>query len=99
MVGFMLSTFPAFKKDKRAQTIAKEFRVGGMALGANLFTDKVMGEILPRLESILGNLPVSNALKKPQKLRVESISEEPVYEQLEEEEQSKPAKHIFDVWH
>jgi hypothetical protein len=83
-VGVAFNYIPPFNKDERAKTLAREFRVGGMALAGNLLADKALVDLLPRMTEILESLPmVGNS--KP-KMRIADDSE---YEQQEEPEPVK----------
>jgi hypothetical protein len=93
-VGVGFNYIPPFNKDKRAKTLAREFRVGGMALAGNLLADKVLTDLLPKMEAILGSLPQLSQNNKT-KFRIEDVSG---YEESEEPEPIKNS-HRLDVWH
>jgi len=94
-VGLMLSHLPSFKNDKRAQSIAEEFRVGGLALAGNILANKAIQDFLPKLQSLV-DLPNISLLQSP-KIRVEELTTAPVYEELEEEKVSDDINSL--VWH
>lgn len=56
-VGMGLNYAPYFKDDERAQQLAKEFRISGMAVAGTMALDTVMGDVLPTLLSSLNSLP------------------------------------------
>jgi hypothetical protein len=56
-IGTGLSYAPYFKDDERAQQMAKEFRINGMAVAGALALDTVMGDVLPTLLTSLHALP------------------------------------------
>ena len=87
VIGVMLSCLPSFKNDKRAQGIAKEFKVSGMALAGNLLAAKAVQDLLPKINSLADILPVPKIpFVLTQKIRVaEPTTIAPVYEELEEE--------------
>lgn len=68
-VGVAVSYLPAFKKDTRAQTIAKEFRVAGIVVLGNLIVDRTVGDILPIIKNIIRVLPIP-----PKKIRIDTTS-------------------------
>jgi hypothetical protein len=97
-VGLMLSHLPSFKNDKRAQSIAEEFRVGGLALAGNILASKAIQDFLPKVKGLVDNLPISNIpLLQSPKIRVEELTTAPVYEELEEEKVSDDINSL--VWH
>ncbi len=69
-VGIAVPYLPAFKNDKRAKNIAKEFRVGGMAFLANLLAERTVGDTLPIIENIAKNLFNH---KPKQKIRIDAF--------------------------
>lgn len=91
-VGVAFNYIPPFNKDERAKTLAREFRVGGMALAGNLLADKALADLLPKMSQILESLPMVN---KP-KLRIADMAEE--YEELEEPELVKVTNSRLDTW-
>ncbi len=92
VVGVMLSCMPSFRHNKRAQGIAKEFKVSGMALAANLLAAKVIQDLVPKLNSITDLLSIQQ-MPLLTKMRIaEEPLTEPVYEELEEEKALSNAK-------
>lgn len=86
-LGMLLTYFPAVKEKPQAQRLAKEFRVGGMALGGNLLADSVFQTILPVVLSQLENLPDPGKVRVAtealtEKTKVETV---PAEEEVEEE--------------
>lgn len=59
-VGFGIGNFPSLKKNGNAQSLAKEFRVGGMAVLGNILSEHAFSDILPVFSSILDKLPSSS---------------------------------------
>ena len=91
IVGFVLTNFPAFKQDKRAQSIAKEFRVGGISLIGNLLADKAMGSLLPEMSRILKLLPDGG--NKSSGLRLEDLTNS-LFPSFEEQVQDTETKQL-----
>jgi hypothetical protein len=87
VVGLMLAHLPKFKNDELAQGIAKEFKVGGLALAGNLLAAKTIKEFLPSLGNTIESLPAIKdipLLTPLRKIRVaDQTTTEPVYEELE----------------
>jgi hypothetical protein len=96
-VGFSFSYIAPFKHDKRAKVLAREFRVGGMALAANLLVDKATVDVLPYLDKILDMLPATKVNDMLTKLRIIESSPEPMYEELDEYKPSKVSS-ALETW-
>lgn len=91
-VGVAFNYIPPFNKDERAKTLAREFRVGGMALAGNLLADEALASLLPKMSGILESLPSLPTGKKT-KFRLADTSE---YEELEEPEPATSSK--LELW-
>lgn len=75
MVGMGLNYAPYFKEDERAQQLAKEFRINGMAVAGGMAMNAVMGEVLPNILSSLNSLPAP-------KMKVRVLDEGSVQEEV-----------------
>lgn len=69
-LGLALNYIPGLKDDPRAKTLAKEFRVEGMAMGGNLMIAEVMQHFGPVFASIM-DLPMTGTEAK---LRVPAVA-------------------------
>jgi len=90
VVGLMLAYFPSFKNNKRAQGLAKEFKVSGLAAAGNLLASKAVQDLLPRFNNLVEMLPAHKKIRVADTL--------PVYEELEEEKVSIDANRS-SVWY
>lgn len=75
-VGVVMGFLPSFKKDERAQSIAREFRIGGMAVVGNLLADKALSDILPTFTGLLDRLPSLPKESKVSKIRIAKEDDE-----------------------
>lgn len=94
-VGVMFNYIPPFNKDERAKTLAREFRVGGMALAGNLLADKALADLLPKMSTILESLPTLSSNKPQTKVRIANFEE---YEEYQEPEPTKAISKA-NAWH
>lgn len=56
-MGYALTYAPMISEDPRAQRLAKEFRVGGMAIVGNEIMGIAVGQLLPEVQKTLATLP------------------------------------------
>lgn len=90
-LGTGLNYVPGISADPRAQKLAKEFRVEGMATAGNLVTTAAMDYLLPAMAGVIQQLPeegTKTRVSEPTKelAEMEEIAEE------EAVEAAKPAK-------
>ncbi len=83
LLGWVLTYMPGMKENDKVQRLAKEFRVGGMTIGGNMFAEAVVNTVMPVLAQQLANLP------EPPKVRVAETPVAPL--EVEEEEMDEPA--------
>lgn len=72
-VGMAFNYIPPFKNDKRAQSLAKEFRVSGIAFAGNLLADSALENLMTMANNLFENLP---APKEKVRILVPSQNEE-----------------------
>ncbi|HVI40638.1 MAG TPA: hypothetical protein VM577_08260 [Anaerovoracaceae bacterium] len=86
-LGYGLTYVPMVKNDPRAKTLAKEFRVLGMATAGNAVVDIAMESFVPVILQTLQGLP------EPKKVRIAETqqAEAPAAEHEDEQEEVAPA--------
>jgi len=83
ILGMGLSFTPKLTENERAQRLAKEFRVNGMAVAGNAAFNAALKEVLPMISSAISSLP------KAEGVRVSEEKTEFVEETIPEEEENK----------
>jgi hypothetical protein len=99
LLGYGLTYIPMLSEDPRAQTLAEEFRINGIAIAGNVVADSVFQHLMPAITNAMDKLPPAEEvlrIKKPSKKRVASpVKEEPkalVEASLESEEAKGASK-------
>lgn len=73
LLGYGLTYIPGLGEDPRAQTLAEEFRINGIATAGNVIADSLFQHLLPAINSAMASLPPAEEvlrLKKPARKRI-----------------------------
>lgn len=96
LLGYGLTYIPGLGEDPRAQTLAEEFRINGIATAGNVIADSLFQHLLPAINSAMASLPPAEEvlrLKKPARKRIATpkIEEKALVEATGGEEPVKAA--------
>jgi hypothetical protein len=75
LLGYGLTYIPVLAEDPRAQALAEEFRINGMAIAGNVVADSVFQHLMPAINSAMEKLPPAEEvlrMKRPSRKRVAS---------------------------